>query len=217
MVSKHKIAFHISLSILTLLLAYGCSMTKKELDKTTKEVKLVPFKGELSPFNFYGQIEIEEDIFRLIYTVEGDISQINFDHLTDKPLSNRVIGLWQSTCFEFFLRTKNTQKENEYIEFNFSPNNYWNSFHFTSLRGDLKEYEEIKAIEIKKQILKNKYILVVEFKRQDLPHNFSRIDDLEFSMTGILRNKETNQESFWAIKHQGSKPDFHHPGSYIKF
>lgn len=49
----------------------------------------------------------------------------------------RADGLWQTTCFEMFLKPLG---EAGYIEFNFSPSERWNAYKFDSYREGMKEW-----------------------------------------------------------------------------
>ena len=63
----------------------------------------------------------------LRFLVEG--GELSLPELTSP---GRADHLWQSTCFELFLRPTTAE---HYFEFNFSPSTQWAAYRFDSYRG----------------------------------------------------------------------------------
>ena len=66
------------------------------------------------------------EILSLSFCVSGECA---FRGLT--VIGSRVTGLWEDTCFEFFLAD---DSELGYVEFNFSPAGDWQVFRFSDYR-----------------------------------------------------------------------------------
>lgn len=142
-------------------------------------------------------------------------------HLTDpdqkvilqdiKSNPSRVIGLWNQTCFEFFLKCQST---GQYIEFNISPSHDWNIFHFSKLGDELNELSEIQSLIIQSEYKDSSFTILFKADLRNLPNSFNQISDLYISTTAVINIEDTL--SYWAIKHTDDRPNFHHPESYIK-
>jgi hypothetical protein len=121
--------------------------------------------------------------------------------------SKRRDDLFKTTCFELFLKEKNSSK---YTEFNFSPTGDWNIYQFSGYRersNDLaNSLNHIKPPKIDCKLPQVKVTLELNL---DLPSLF----DYEISLTAVLEDKCSNL-SFWAINHKGPSPDFHLPESF---
>jgi hypothetical protein len=109
--------------------------------------------------------------------------------------------LWQTTCFEMFIK----QTDNErYFEYNFSPSTEWALYRFSDYRRGMAE-EMIRRPRITCDYSESHFALNAEF---ELP------DDLlkESFMLGLAAVVEENDgnKSYWALAHPLNEPDFHH-------
>lgn len=178
------------------------------------ENHLKAFKHNDYPFDFVTRVAFLEDSLEINYRISGELSKIAFEELSINP--KRIIGLWKKTCLELFLRSGNPK---EYIEFNFSPNGDWNCFVFNEKISELTEYNGISEIGFQSSSKTDEYKLNIKIKKSDLPKVHQDFSIAEFSTTSVLllKNDEGRlEETFWAINHCDSKPNFHHPDSYIK-
>lgn len=111
--------------------------------------------------------------------------------------------LWQTTCFELFLRGAGTA----YREFNFSPSGQWAAYSFAAEREGLDEFEPVLAPEVITE--QGPSILVAS----------AIVDAREFvgfTRAGISAVIEEGGgiKSYWALAHPTDKPDFHHPACF---
>lgn len=112
----------------------------------------------------------------------------------------REDGLWQTTCFELFVK----QPEGEgYAEFNFSPSGRWAAYDFTGYREGMAERP--MAPPPVSQEHRHAHILTfdTQLRASTLP---PRPWSLGFS---AVIEEEGGGKSYWAIAHGGGKPDFH--------
>lgn len=118
---------------------------------------------------------------------------------------DRKHDLWKKNCFEAFL---SFQSEEPYLEFNFSPEGFWNVYHFDSYRTGMKEFTEIQEVTVKKNQTK---------KDQDNYHFIVSFDLREglwlASLNAVYGPRNTYDH--WALKKIEGQPDFHRKESRI--
>ena len=115
--------------------------------------------------------------------------------------SKRADDLWQTTCFEAFLRRPGEQ---DYREWNFAPSTEWAAYDFTDYRERAGDPEVAAP-----------YIRVEDnFTWLALGATIS-IDavDWQFGLSAVLEEKD-GTKSYWALAHPADQPDFHHPDCF---
>ncbi len=162
--------------------------------------------------NIPAKIQINGDVSRLNnqlkikFILTGDLAKIII------PLANRSgdrrHNLWEHTCFEFFIRPKNTKK---YWEFNLSPSGNWNVFYFLDYRLNIAEEQAFKSLLF--EITQKPKSLTVE---ASVDLNKIEIGDheLDLAVTAVIED-QTEKLSYWALTHPATKADFHHQDSFI--
>ena len=108
--------------------------------------------------------------------------------------------LWKTTCFELFLY----DGEGRYRELNFSPSGQWAMYGFAGYRhrdGDvaLRDYPEIKHDTGESVFVQTVFIdaaILLGAERA--------------ALTAVIEEKG-GRPSYWALAHNGLKPDFHDP------
>lgn len=108
--------------------------------------------------------------------------------------------LWKTTCFELFLY----DGEGRYREFNFSPSGQWAIYGFAGYRnreGDaaLRDHPEIKH-----DLGGNVFVLTVFIDSAILVGS-------ERAALAAVIEEDGGRPSYWALAHNGLKPDFHDP------
>ena len=115
----------------------------------------------------------------------------------------RADELWQTTCFEAFLRPLGGAA---YSEWNFAPSGRWASYDFSGYREGMKPAEVDSA----------PYIRVEDnFTWWALGATIAIPADTnwELGLSAVLEEKN-GTKSYWALAHPGDKPDFHDPGCF---
>lgn len=176
--------------------------------------ELNPFKStNRKHFDVNGYIRHKNLHIEIHYEVTGDIRNLLIPVPPKDP--DRAIGLWESTCFEFFLKHV---ERNDYLEFNFSTSKEWNCFYFEEYRVGKGEYTKFNAPLIHSQVEAQKLMLTA-----NLDLSLSGL----FSVTNFQNHKllagvatvletENRGTSFWALKHPpDAKPDFHAKENFI--
>lgn len=122
-------------------------------------------------------------------------------------LAERRDGLWEQTCFEFFLAGPDRPG---YWEFNLSPAGHWNVYRFDGYRAGMTQETAFDAL---------------PFTVSSHARGYEVVADIDLSGLAIARESWTvaiatvvmeprGRTTYWALSHPGSEPDFHHPGAF---
>ena len=178
------------------------------------DFRLQPFAGE-----FFGDgraslaLEITGKIARrdnsslcLDFLVAGDIAQIDIP--AHDGLTMRKKSLWEETCFEMFVAAKGSSR---YWEFNMSPSGHWNVYRFSAYREGMREEAAFESLPFSTGRADGALSLSLEIEPARI------IEDVRQVVVGVcavIRAKDGGT-SFWALRHCGSKPDFHKRESFV--
>lgn len=117
----------------------------------------------------------------------------------------RADGLWQTTCFELFVRAENGE---DYAEFNFSPSQQWAAYDFSGYREGMKERAMPRAPVCTPRRGQSVLIFDVAVPTAALPPLPASI-----GLTAVIE-EEGGHKSYWAIAHREERPDFHHASCF---
>lgn len=161
----------------------------------------------LHPFQQNGiQIQIqahasrEENILKMCYQIAGDVDRVKIPKFSDKTA--RLGELWETTCLEFFLASKNSPN---YWEFNLSPSGDWNIYAFTGYRESMVEEKAIAALPFK--VAREPKLFQLDLTL-DLTPIIPPDRDIDLGITAVIESEEGDL-SYWALNHCGRQPDFH--------
>ena len=116
----------------------------------------------------------------------------------------RAQDLWQTTCFEAFLRPLG---DTTYREWNFAPSSQWAACDFSGYREDMTPAE----------VETPPYIRIEDnFTWWALGASIAVPADTnwEMGLSAILEERD-GTKSYWALAHPtADKPDFHDPGCF---
>jgi len=164
------------------------------------QTRLRPFGGEaihgVQSISF--QAVRQNEALRMDYHLLGNPEHIE---MSLEPGGCRRDELWQTTCFEAFLRQDGAEG---YIEFNFAPNGDWAAYqfdHYRSLPCDL----EISAPVITCSVTSDG--IVVSVSVSGLPTVYQAPNIL--LGPAVIIESQDKTRSYWALHHPLSKPDFH--------
>ncbi len=90
---------------------------------------LLPFGGAASDVSLEVAIVRRSNVLALNYVLAGDLSGVAIPSPATIP--SRKDGLWENTCFEFFVAPRDAAP---YWEFNLAPSGDWNVYHFNDYR-----------------------------------------------------------------------------------
>ena len=108
-----------------------------------RNFSLQPFSAgnPASPFAITGTISRRDTRLSISYLLTGPLQDLIIAPPADKPARQWV--LWEHTCLELFLATRNAP---DYWEFNLSPAGHWNLFHLTGYRQGIQEEPAFQAL-----------------------------------------------------------------------
>ncbi|NJM49643.1 MAG: DOMON-like domain-containing protein [Sphingomonadales bacterium] len=139
----------------------------------------------------------------LRYHVDCHISALETGH--PKP-PMRTDRLWESTCFEIFLRGEGQA----YIELNFAPSGQWAAYHFTRYRGGMTALD-IAAPQIALNESESRFALEAGVQ---LPKDWTGLD-LQAAISCVCEETD-GVKSYWALAHNYDRPDFHDQACFTK-
>jgi hypothetical protein len=120
-------------------------------------------------------------------------------------LPARRDGLWETTCFEAFLRPVGGQA---YFEFNFSPSTEWAAYRFERHRegrSDLPWPVDPFATRGEEP---SDPLLEVDLDLSALPDIA-----MDLGLSAVIEELG-GPKSYWALAHPPGDPDFHHPSCF---
>lgn len=117
----------------------------------------------------------------------------------------RADGLWQTTCFELFVKPEGEQG---YAEFNLSPSERWAAYDFTGYRDGMADRAMPRQPDCTIRKGGNLVIFDAAIPLATLPPFPWR--------TGIsaVLEEEGGVRSYWALAHPDGKADFHDPACF---
>ena len=117
----------------------------------------------------------------------------------------RTDGLWQTTCFEAFIRQAG---EEAYREWNFAPSGDWAAYDFESHRQGMAEADITAPPYIRMEDNLTWFALGATIAVESGK-------SWELGLSAVLEEKD-GTKSYWALAHPpGDKPDFHHPDCFV--
>ena len=123
--------------------------------------------------------------------------------LAEPQEPRRAEELWQTTCFEAFLKIDG---EDAYREWNFAPSSAWAAYDFESYREGRVDAPVAQPPYIRLQDNLTWWQLgatfAVEARR-----------DWQLGLSAILEERD-GTKSYWALAHPEGEPDFHDPGCF---
>jgi len=114
----------------------------------------------------------------------------------------RADELWQTTCFEAFLRIPGADA---YREWNFSPSGQWAAYDFTAYR------EGMAPADVAAPYLRVEDNLIWWALGATIAVDADSVWAL--GLSAVLEEKD-GTKSYWALAHPTDRPDFHDPGCF---
>lgn len=123
----------------------------------------------------------------------------------------RADGLWQTTCFELFVRPT---RRDAYVEFNLSPSGRWNAYAFDSRRAGMREHAMARVPVCEPcpprgpdpQVRTASWSTIV-------PAETLAAQESAMGLSCVIE-EAGGVKSYWALTHAGEAPDFHDPACF---
>lgn len=176
------------------------------------KTKLIPFKENDLSLIIQASITRTRDYLETTYTLEGNLNQIYLPQRNE--IAHRKYDLWESTCFELFVKRED---HDHYVEFNFAPNSDWNLFMIEGYRNNIGEISEVKSIPTDSMFESDSIYLF----KASIPYSaFERISisdkesferaKIKLGITSVIQTSALEKDlKYYAIRHEKSEPDFH--------
>lgn len=119
---------------------------------------------------------------------------------------SRRDGLWQSTCFEIFVKPRGSA---EYLEYNFASTCEWAGYEFDDYRAGMRESVSSSIAKASWQMRAERVKFTVVLA---LPPGYGE-RHLDIALAAITEETD-GTKSYWALAHPPGKPDFHHPACF---
>lgn len=117
----------------------------------------------------------------------------------------RADGLWQTTCFELFVKPA---CGDAYAEFNFSPSQAWAAYDFCGYREGMVERAIPRPPVCTPRRGQSVLIFDVALPMAGLP-----VLPFAYGLTAVIE-EEGGHKSYWAMAHREERPDFHHASCF---
>lgn len=121
--------------------------------------------------------------------------------LPERVSPHRSDRLWETTCFELFVRE---EKLDPYFEFNFSPSTQWSAYRFDRYREGMHDVPLALDPHIHRGIDDSGHVIEVDV---DLSPFLDT--SLCLGLSAVIEEND-GTKSYWALAHPPGKPDFHH-------
>jgi hypothetical protein len=151
-----------------------------------------------------GSVDRQGQSLKIVYELCGDLTAVR---IPEAITPVRKFGLWEETCFEFFLGIPGTTS---YWEFNLATSGAWNVFRLENYRSGLTEELAYEAMPIQVKHSTDRLSLAVTVDLSVLGVH----GPIELSLTAVVQ-QQNDDYSYWATRHSGLEPDFHLRDSFV--
>ena len=117
----------------------------------------------------------------------------------------RADGLWQTTCFEMFVKPRGGTA---YLEFNLSPSERWAIYAFDAPRAGMREQALDREPDCTMRLGSSFAIFDAAIPADVIPPVYC-----DLGITCVLE-EQGGTKSYWALCHMGQAPDFHEPACF---
>ncbi|MHC1729213.1 MAG: DOMON-like domain-containing protein [Syntrophobacteraceae bacterium] len=153
-----------------------------------------------------GSIGRFANMLRFETLLSGDLSQIDIPAPVE--VSCRKSGLWEETCFEFFLAPKGLAR---YWEFNLSPAGHWNVYRFTGYREGMQESPSFASLPFSVGRGQEYLSILMEVQLDGI---IEIAQPMEAAISMVVKDR-FGENSYWALTHLGPRADFHQRESFL--
>jgi len=140
--------------------------------------------------------------FELHYFAHGRTKDVLWG---EGAAADRADRLWETTCFEAFVKPLGRKN---YVEFNFAPSTRWQAYSFTGERAGMAETRGLPMPETRTRMTEKTRVHHVQLALGAVP-GLPVEAVWQLGLSAVIE-EGNGQKSYWAIKHPGSTPDFHH-------
>jgi hypothetical protein len=143
---------------------------------------------------------------RTDFRLDGDLGRIRVPAAHAPRIAT---DLWRHTCFEVFIAIEG---QPAYHEFNFAPSGEWTVYAFSGYRagGPLADGTMRPRIDVRSDGSRLELDARVRLNPLSAIHPSA---PLRIGLAAVIE-ADDGRLSYWALLHQGDKPDFHDAGGF---
>ena len=173
-----------------------------------QDFSLQPFSPISPPLNFKitGHIARRPRQLAIRYDLRGNLAELMIPAPADMPA--RRHGLWEETCFEFFLGVKDAPR---YWEFNLSPAGHWNVYRFAGYRRGMAEEIALTSLPLSVRHRPDSLQVALEL---DVEKIVTADQPLRVGIAAVIQLAGGGL-TYWALIHPGPQADFHRRDSFL--
>jgi hypothetical protein len=171
---------------------------------TAARFSLLPFSPPGVPLAIQGEVSRAGDALHISYVLSGDLAGVIMPSPATSP--SRRHHLWQTTCFELFLASEGGPG---YWELNVSPGFDWNLYRFAAYREGMREEPTVAELPVTVEQSQDSLTLRVGLRMSTLVRGCGPL-----GVSAVLKHARGDL-SYWALRHVGSQPDFHHRDGFL--
>jgi hypothetical protein len=146
-------------------------------------------------------------------TMDGEEISVDFraeprDAVVMQPWREgvRTNGLWETTCFELFLKPEGGEA---YFEFNFAPSTDWAAYQLSGYRAGLEPLAAPLDFCISAYPWAEVDLVSVDLDLGFLPPGKARL-----GICAVIE-EVSGRRSYWALAHAPGEPDFHNDACFV--
>lgn len=139
----------------------------------------------------------------LEYELRGDLAGVLI-----AAANGPTDGLWRHTCMEVFIGTL-PATAGPYLEFNLAPGGQWAAYRFSGYRAGMAPLTGIDPPRIELRTQPARLLLAAQI---EIPAHLAAMT-LRLGLAAVVESIQ-RQLGYWALRHAGERPDFHHPDSF---
>lgn len=172
--------------------------------------QLVDFNNTLLPYSLSTGFELQQGpqnslIWSFSYQLNDPGKFVQLPPSATSPAWTRQDGLWQRTCFEFFIKPGTGSA---YYEFNFSPAGLWQQYRFTNYRQP-QPPQASNDFTLSSALWNEK----TNTLQGELKSSTTLGKDFHVSINAVIE-ETSGDKKYLALAHAGEKPDFHLANSF---
>jgi len=153
-----------------------------------------------------GHLARRADTLAIRFALRGRLAQLVIPAPAEAP--SRRSGLWEETCFEFFLAVKHAAR---YWEFNLSPAGHWNVFRFAGYRQGMAEETAFTSLPL--SVWRRTDSLLLGLKLE-VGRIVPADQPLEVGLAAVIECRDGGL-TYWALTHPGPRADFHRRDGFL--
>jgi hypothetical protein len=173
-----------------------------------QDFSLQPFSPISLSLNFKitGHIIRRPRQLAIRFALQGQLAELVMPAPADLP--SRRHGLWEETCFEFFLGVKDSPR---YWEFNLSPAGSWNVYRFDGYRQGMAEETAFTSLPWRVRRRPDLLLVALELEVERI---VAADQPLLVGLAAVLKFRDQGL-TYWALTHPGPQADFHRRDSFL--